>query len=148
MRRQKTDEFAALSRRVRKEKPSDGFFHLTRREAPRSEDRGLRGHKFSEDRCLRGQKTEKYAALSRRMRKGKPSDGFFHLTWREAPRSEDSDLRGQKTEEYAALSRRMRKGKPSDGFFHLTWREAPQTYLSSVFSKNLSSETCPLKPVL
>ncbi|MDR2787772.1 MAG: hypothetical protein LBD06_05335 [Candidatus Accumulibacter sp.] len=31
MRGQKTDEYAALSRRVREEKPSDGFFHLPRR---------------------------------------------------------------------------------------------------------------------
>ncbi|MDR2788051.1 MAG: hypothetical protein LBD06_06795 [Candidatus Accumulibacter sp.] len=36
MRRQKTEEFAALSRRVRWKNPSLGFSFLTRREAPQT----------------------------------------------------------------------------------------------------------------
>ncbi|MDR2788757.1 MAG: hypothetical protein LBD06_10485 [Candidatus Accumulibacter sp.] len=37
------------------------------------------GKSVSEDSYLRGQKTEAFAALSRRVRKEKPSDGFFCL---------------------------------------------------------------------
>ncbi|MDR2786938.1 MAG: hypothetical protein LBD06_01015 [Candidatus Accumulibacter sp.] len=70
-----------------------------RRFAP---SRGQKTEHVSEDSGLRGQKTDEFAALSRRPEDRKPSA--------RGQRTEDS---GQKTDELAALSRRPEDRKPS-----------------------------------